>query len=141
MIKTDLDRIDAVIALLEGPGIAILNGEGKAVRPDMTPYQPTREWGEAMRLMDKYISRLVRLSDGWAAVDRNGRAHIGPTALIAICVAAAGTAANPDELLDELLRMSRPQRRAESVKARAPRGHGEKHTSVLGIEHTSRRSF
>ena len=141
MIKTDLDRIDAVIALLEGPGIAVLNGEGRAVRPDMTPYQPTREWGEAMRLMDKYISRLVRLSDGWAAVDRNGRAHVGPTALIAICMAAAGTAADPDGLLDELLRMSRPQRRVEAARVKVPRRNGEKHTSVLGIEHTSRRSI
>jgi hypothetical protein len=137
VISTNLDRIDAVIALLEGPGIAALDGEGRAVRPDMTPYQPTREWGEAMRLMDKYITRLVRLSDGWAAVDRNGRAHAAPTALIAVCTAAAGTAADPDGLLDELLRLSRPQPRAEGARARTPRRSGQKKPTVLAIEHTS----
>jgi len=137
--KTDLDRIDAVIALLEGPTIAMLNGAGKAVRPDMTPYQPTREWGEAMRLMDKYISRLARLNNGWAAVDRNGRAHVGPTALIAICTAAAGTAPDPDQLLDELLRVSKPQ--VEGSRARTPRRNGKKNTGVLGIEHTPQGSF
>jgi hypothetical protein len=98
MTKVDLDRIDAAVALIEGPDVAALDQEGRAVRPDMTPYKPTRERGEAMRLMDKHITRMAKLSGGWAAIGLNGRAYVGPTSLIAICAAISGTAEDSDGL-------------------------------------------
>lgn len=93
MNQSDLDQMDAAIALLEGTGIATLDAEGKAVRGDRTPYRPTRDRGEAMRLMDKYIVRMAKLNGAWAAVGADGRAHLGPTSLIAICRAVVSNPA------------------------------------------------
>lgn len=56
---TDLDRIDAAIAGLEGGAVAVVGDAGLALCPDGTPYQPTRQREEAMRLLEKYVIRLV----------------------------------------------------------------------------------
>ena len=93
MSQPELDRMDAAIAILEGPRIATLDSRGRAIRHNRMPYKPTRERDEAMRLMDKYITRMVRLTGMWAAVGRNGRAYFGPTSEIAICKAVIGNAA------------------------------------------------
>lgn len=87
MNTPDLDRLDSAIAQIEGSSVATLDGSGGARRLDQSPYQPSRDPNEALRLLDKYIARVVRLNDGWAAVALSGRASSGPTLPIAVCIA------------------------------------------------------
>jgi hypothetical protein len=91
MNSIDLDLLDSAIAEIEGTATALVNSAGEAMGPSRTPYRPTRDPNEALRLMDKYISRVVRTKDAWAAVDRGGRACVGPTLPIAVCLAIVGT--------------------------------------------------
>lgn len=83
----NLDLLDSVVAKIEGPVIAMVNSTCVAKRLDQSPYRPTRDPHEALRLMDKYIGRVVKMNGGWAAVGPNGRACIGPTLSIAVCIA------------------------------------------------------
>lgn len=85
MKSTDLDQIDSAIADIEGPTIAMVGASGEAFRPDHSPYRPTRDRDEALRLLEKYIARTKKLDDGWAAIGPNGRACVGPTLAIAVC--------------------------------------------------------
>lgn len=85
--SSELDIIDAAVASLEGHAVATIDICGRARRKDSSPYRPTRELEEAMRLMNKYVTRMVKLDHAWAAVGQSGRAYIGPTACIAICKA------------------------------------------------------
>jgi hypothetical protein len=133
MNKIDMDQIDAAIAALEGQQCATINAEGKAVRRDKTPYKPTRERTEAMRLMDKYIERLVKLSGIWAAVGRNGRAYLGPTSLIAICLAVLGNAHEPTNHLPadsaDQLKNGRPSQAAWIPRSQLRRVLANVHTT------------
>jgi hypothetical protein len=85
MKNIELDQLDSAIAGIEGPGIAILGLVGEALRLDQTPYRPTRDGDEALRLLEKYVTRTKKLADGWAAIGPSGRACIGPTLSIAVC--------------------------------------------------------
>ena len=87
MNSTDLDFLDSSIAEIEGSATATVSSKGEAIRHDQSRYQPTRDPDEALRLMDKYIARVVRTNDAWAAVGPNGRACVGPTLPIAVCMA------------------------------------------------------
>ena len=89
MNSTDLDFLDSAIAEIEGSATATLSSNGKAIRGDQSRYRPTRDPDEALRLMDKYIARVVRTNDAWAAVGPSGRACVGPTLPIAVCMAIA----------------------------------------------------
>jgi len=86
MEPSDLDVLDHAIAGIEGLRLADrddnLDSDTRKI-----PYQPTRNSDEALRLMDKYIAKVVKMTGGWAAVGPNGRACFGPTLPIAICVA------------------------------------------------------
>lgn len=90
MKSTELDQLDFAIAGIEGPRIATLGLIGKALNPDQTPYRPTRDGKEALRLLEKYITRTKKLDNGWAAIGPSGRACIGPTLSIAVCRAVIG---------------------------------------------------
>lgn len=85
MNSTELDQLDSAIAGIEGPSIATVGSGGKALRLDQSPYRPTRDRDEALRLLEKYIARTKKLDDGWAAIGLSGRACIGPTLPIAVC--------------------------------------------------------
>ena len=87
MNSAELDLLDTSIARIEGTSVAIVSCSGEAKRPDQSPYQPSRDPNEALRLVEKYIARVVRLSDGWAAVGLGGRASTGATLPIAVCIA------------------------------------------------------
>ena len=87
MDNNDLDSLDHAIANIEGLSVASHDEGGRNRRAGPLPYQPTRNSDEALRLMDKYIAKVVKMNDGWAAVGPNGRACFGPTLPIAICVA------------------------------------------------------
>lgn len=87
MDHNDLDSLDHAIAGIEGLRLADHDEGDTGGRPDRLPYQPTRNSDQALRLMDKYIAKVVKMNDGWAAVGPNGRACFGPTLPIAICVA------------------------------------------------------
>lgn len=89
MESTEFDLLDAAVARLEGPEVAAISGWGRALRPDGTPYQPTRQCEEAARLMEKYVCRLIKLNGRWAAVGCDGRAHVGLTFPVAVCKAVA----------------------------------------------------
>lgn len=83
-----LDIIDSGLARFEGPPSFGINSSGRAVYADRTPYRPTRTPAEITRLIEKYIEKVVRLSDGrWAAVGPSGRACVGSTLPIAVCMA------------------------------------------------------
>lgn len=87
MNQHDLDSLDHAIASIEGMGSAYRGGSDPEDSQGQSPYRPTRDSDEALRLMDKYIAKVVKMTDGWAAVGPNGRACFGPTLPIAICVA------------------------------------------------------
>ncbi len=87
MNYADLDLLDCAVARIEGFAVTPLNPDGKAADGDQSPYRPTRDPGEALRLMDKYIDRVVRTRAAWAAVGPSGRACVGPTLPIAVCIA------------------------------------------------------
>ena len=87
MNDNELDLLDSAIARIEGPPTAIVDATGEALRPDRSPYRPTRDPQEALRLAEKYIARVVRLDRGWAAVGPGGRACTGPTLPVAVCIA------------------------------------------------------
>jgi len=87
MNSDDLDLLDSAIAEIEGSPTATVTSSGEALRLDRSPYRPTRDPDEALRLMDKYIARVVRTKDAWAAVGPSGRACVGPTLPIAVCIA------------------------------------------------------
>ncbi len=84
---TDLDLLDSAIAGIEGLSPEESATEGKATRRKRAQYRPTRDPDEALRLMDKYIARVVRTRDAWAAVGPSGRCCVGPTLPIAVCMA------------------------------------------------------
>lgn len=79
--RNELDALDAAVAVSQGQAVASLGPGGLAVRPDGSPYQPTRQPGEAQRLIDHYVQRLVKLPHAWIAVGANGRAEFGAPAL------------------------------------------------------------
>lgn len=82
----ELDILDAMMARFEGPPSFGISAQGRAVHADRSPYQPTRNPDELLRLIDKYIVRLIRLDDGtWAAVGPAGRATVGPSIPVAVC--------------------------------------------------------
>lgn len=87
---TELDHLDSAVAGIEGKAVAILGLTGQALRLDQTPYRPTRDRDEALRLLEKYITRIKKLDNGWAAVGPSGRAFIGSTLSIAVCRAVIG---------------------------------------------------
>jgi hypothetical protein len=87
MNSADLDSLDSAIAGIEGPTVAFVGTNGEALCPDSSPYRPTRDPNEALRLLDKYIDRVVKLNGAWAAVGPCGRACVGPTLPIAVCKA------------------------------------------------------
>jgi hypothetical protein len=83
-----LDILDSGLARFEGPPAFGINSKGRAVYADRSPYRPTRTPAEIIRLIEKYIVKIVRLSDGsWAAVGPSGRACVGNTLSIAVCMA------------------------------------------------------
>ncbi|GAC1623853.1 MAG: hypothetical protein NVS9B10_09190 [Nevskia sp.] len=79
MNSHELDLLDSAIARIEGlPGSACDSEAGR--------YRPTRSSDETLRLMDKYIAKVVRMNDGdWAAIGPSGRACVGPTLPVAVC--------------------------------------------------------
>ena len=87
MNSADLDFLDSTVAGIEGLPIATLNSAGAAIRPDQSPYRPSRDPDEILRLINKYIDRVVRLNDGWVAVGKSGRACSAATLPIAVCMA------------------------------------------------------
>jgi len=88
MTSHELDALDAAIGWLEGFPPASAGKLGTAARFDRPVYSPTRSPEEILRLMDKYIRKVVRMSDGeWAAVGPSGRACVGPTLAISVCKA------------------------------------------------------
>ncbi|NGY06640.1 hypothetical protein [Solimonas terrae] len=80
-----LDALDAAVAVHEGRTVASLNAAGLPIRPDGSPYRPTRDPGEAHRLMEKYVERMAKRPHAWIAIGANGRAEVGNTASIATC--------------------------------------------------------
>lgn len=87
MDYNDLDSLDKAIAGIEGLGPQGHDLQGADRSAGQPAYQPTRDPDEALRLMDKYIAKAVKMTDGWAAVGPNGRACFGVTLPIAVCVA------------------------------------------------------
>ena len=86
MDDKELDALDQAIARIEGFPLAICSCSGNAIRPDRSPYTPTRDADETLRLLAKYVTKLIRMNDGvWAAVGPNGRACVGSTVSVAIC--------------------------------------------------------
>ncbi|WP_295686561.1 hypothetical protein [uncultured Nevskia sp.] len=84
----ELDILDSVLARLEGPPTVGIGSNGRAVYADRSPYRPTRTPAEILRLIEKYIAKVVRMDDGnWAAVGPSGRACVGETLSIAVCKA------------------------------------------------------
>lgn len=82
----ELDIIDAMLARFEGPPTFGISAQGRAIHADRSPYQPTRNPHELLRLIDKYIVRLIRMDDGnWAAVGPAGRAMVAATLPVAVC--------------------------------------------------------
>jgi hypothetical protein len=94
MHSAALNSLDSAIATIEGPEVATLNSSGHAVRLDQSPYQPTRDPGEALRLVEKYIYKIQKVNGGWLAVGSNGRACPGATLPIAVCAAIANAHAS-----------------------------------------------
>ena len=82
-----LNLLDSAVADIEGISGGRKHNAGGIANQKTTPYHPTTDSEEALRLMDKYISRVVKLPDGWVAVGPNGRACLGQTLPIAVCVA------------------------------------------------------
>ena len=89
MNSTDLDALDSAVAAIERAAVATEGARGGAKHLDRSPYRPTRDPGEALRLIDKYISRVQKVNGAWAAVGPNGRACVGDTLPIAVCKAVA----------------------------------------------------
>jgi len=88
MTSNELDALDSAIAWLEGVPTASSGKLGTEARFDRPAYRPTRSPEETLRLMEKYIRKVVRLNDGeWAAVGPSGRASVGPTLAISVCKA------------------------------------------------------
>jgi len=87
MNSVDLDVLDSAVAEIEGSAIANVRSSEEAIRRDRSQYRPTRDPDEALRLMNKYIARVVRMKDAWVAVGPSGRACVGPTLPIAVCMA------------------------------------------------------
>lgn len=87
MDHRDLDSLDYAIAGIEGLEVPTPYQVERDERRTAPAYRPTRNSDEALRLMDKYIARVVKMNNGWAAVGPTGRACFGPTLPIAICVA------------------------------------------------------
>ena len=88
MKSTELDMLDSAIAAIEGLATTTASTSGQVIHRDRSqPYRPTRDADEALRLMDKYISRVVKTEGAWAAVGPGGRACVGPTLPVAVCMA------------------------------------------------------
>lgn len=84
----DLDILDSLLARLEGSPAFGIGSDGGAIYADRSPYRPTRTPAEALRLMEKYIAKVIRMDDGtWAAIGPSGRACAGETLSIAVCKA------------------------------------------------------
>ena len=82
----ELDTLDAMLARFEGPPTFGISAQGRAVYADRSPYQPTRNPAELLRLIDRYIARLIRMEDGtWAAIGPAGRATVAASLPIAVC--------------------------------------------------------
>lgn len=88
MNKTALELLDSTAAENEGDSGEGADFVGHTIRRDQMPYEPARDPKEVLRLMEKYIHRVVRVENGWAAIGSNGRACVGSTLPIAICMAA-----------------------------------------------------
>lgn len=80
----------------DAPGSAVAAVEaaeertGVGAKPrNQRPYHPSRDPGEIMRLIGKYISRIQRVDGYWIAVGASGRAYRGATLPIAVCNAVA----------------------------------------------------
>ena len=87
MNNSELDQLDSEIARIEGRSVAHVPIMGGPPGKQPEPYRPTRDPDEALRLVEKYIARVIRLDHGWAAIGPNGRACTGPTLPIAVCMA------------------------------------------------------
>ncbi len=82
----ELDMLDAMLARFEGPPTFGISAQGRAVYADRSPYQPTRNPAELLRLIDRYIARLIRMDDGsWAAIGPAGRATVAASLPVAVC--------------------------------------------------------
>jgi len=82
----ELDILDAMLARFEGPPAFGISAQGRAVYADRSPYQPTRNPEELLRLIETYIGRLIHMEDGsWAAVGPAGRATVAPSLAVAVC--------------------------------------------------------
>ena len=82
----ELDILDAMLARFEGPPTYGISAQGRAVYADRSPYQPTRNPEELLRLINLYIARLIRMDDGsWAAIGPAGRATVAPSLPVAVC--------------------------------------------------------
>jgi hypothetical protein len=87
MNRDELDLLDSSVASIEGVYDEAVYASTRSSRFDSRPYRPSRDAEETLRLMDKYISRAVKMEGGWAAIGPSGRACFGPTLSIAVCKA------------------------------------------------------
>ena len=90
MKNDDLDVLDSAVAAIEKVFDEPDQSPSRSRRYDSRLYRPTRDAEETLRLIDKYISRIVKMDHGWAAVGSSGRACFGPTLPIAVCKAIIG---------------------------------------------------
>jgi len=90
MKNNDLDVLDSAVAAIEKVFDEPDRSPSRSLRYDSRPYRPTRDAEETLRLIDKHITRIVRIDLGWAAVGPSGRACFGTTLPIAVCKAIIG---------------------------------------------------
>jgi|GEM_PF-3361937 len=88
MTSSELDALDSAIAWLEGVPSLSSGKPGTEARFERPAYRPTRSPEETLRLLEKYIRKVVRLDNGdGVAVGPSGRASVGPTLAVSVCKA------------------------------------------------------